>query len=81
MAYLIKIFLIALLFYLIIVVVRGLVSPKPEPGGTQESELVSDALTGVYFDKRKAITISTGGQTLYFISTENRDAWLRRNSQ
>jgi hypothetical protein len=60
-------------------VVRGLVKPKKTTSNEGESELVSDALTGVYFEKRKAISITTGGQTLYFISVENRDTWLRRN--
>jgi hypothetical protein len=76
------IILISVLFYLIILVVRGLVAPKGKDGaGEMESELVSDALTGVYFEKRKAVSITTGGQTLYFISVANRDAWLRRNSR
>ena len=76
------ILLISVLFYLIILVVRGLVAPgRPGGRGEAESELVSDALTGVYFEKKKAVSVTTGGQTLYFISTENRDAWLRKNSR
>jgi hypothetical protein len=75
------IILISVLFYLIILVVRGLVTPKKtESQSDMESELVSDALTGVYFEKKKAVSITTGGQTLYFLSVENRDAWLRRNA-
>ncbi|MDR1167154.1 MAG: hypothetical protein LBO66_15030 [Deltaproteobacteria bacterium] len=77
-----RIILIAALFYLIFWVIRGLLKPKPAPGQLQgdERELVRDALTGVYFNKNKAVTITTQGQTLYFLSADNRDAWLRRDA-
>ncbi|MDR2349138.1 MAG: hypothetical protein LBF41_00745 [Deltaproteobacteria bacterium] len=82
MLYLLRVFLVALLFYLIIVVVRGLVRPKTNPAFEgDESELVSDSLTGVYFEKKKAVSVTTGGKTHYFLTTENRDAWLRRNAE
>jgi hypothetical protein len=80
MAFIIRVLIISLLFYLIIWVVRGLIQPKAPKGETQESELVSDALTGVYFDKSKAITVTRGGKVYHFMSVENRDAWLRRES-
>ncbi|MDR2351771.1 MAG: hypothetical protein LBF22_01185 [Deltaproteobacteria bacterium] len=74
-----NILLIAVLFYLIIWVVKGLLRPKTTDQESPEKDMVSDALTGVFFHKKQAVTISRGGQTFYFISVENRDAWLRRN--
>ncbi|MDR1037887.1 MAG: hypothetical protein LBT40_15390 [Deltaproteobacteria bacterium] len=82
MASLLRIFLIALLFYLAVWVVRGLIRPAQKPGeaGNEASELVQDSLTGVYFDKSKALTVQRDGRIHYFASAETRDAWLRRNS-
>jgi hypothetical protein len=80
----IRLFLIGLLFYLIIWVVRDLVRPRKDPGGpgnAEERELVMDALTGVWFSKKKAVTVTTGRETLYFSSLSNRDAWLRQHSE
>ncbi|MDR1312372.1 MAG: hypothetical protein LBQ12_01450 [Deltaproteobacteria bacterium] len=83
MASLLRIAIIALLFYLVVWVVRGLVRPAPGrmPGAPQgEKELVADSQTGVYFDKRKALTVLRDGKTYYFSTAETRDAWLRQNS-
>ncbi|MDR1870989.1 MAG: hypothetical protein LBS60_03505 [Deltaproteobacteria bacterium] len=71
-----RVALIAFLFYLIILVVKSLLRPKPNPAPEVPQELVRDALTGVFFDKTKAISLSTDGHTLYFSSPANRDAWL-----
>ena len=76
-----RILLIAVLFYLIIWVVKGLVSPKSPPTYSDEKELVRDALTGVYFPKNKAITVTKSGETFYFSSVDNRDAWLHQNGR
>ncbi|MDR1395128.1 MAG: hypothetical protein LBK52_03020 [Deltaproteobacteria bacterium] len=75
MAFIIRLLLIAAIFYLIFWVARGLFR-SGQPSLDNAQELVSDALTGVYFDKKKAFTLSTQGRTLYFISQANRDAWL-----
>ncbi|MDR0355514.1 MAG: hypothetical protein LBJ64_07225 [Deltaproteobacteria bacterium] len=77
-----RIILIAVLFYLIIWVVRGLVAPRRARDTRQdEVELVRDAHSGEYFPKYKALAISRQGETFYFISQENRDAWLRNSGQ
>jgi hypothetical protein len=77
MLFLLRLLLIAFLFYLIIWVARGLF--RPDQTASSEAgpqELVRDALTGVFFDKSRACSLSTDGQTLYFSSKANRDAWL-----
>ncbi|MDR1112023.1 MAG: hypothetical protein LBP92_15345 [Deltaproteobacteria bacterium] len=77
-----RILLVALLFYLIVWLIRGLVAPGRGPGvGEGDEELVSDALTGVYFPKTKAVSINRDGRKLYFISVGNRDRWLRENGR
>jgi hypothetical protein len=77
-----RILLIALLFYLIIWVVRGLIqSGRPAPPSSDEKELVRDALTGVYFVKSKAVTVTRDGETWHFSSVENRDAWLNERGR
>ncbi|MDR3203996.1 MAG: hypothetical protein LBV23_04525 [Deltaproteobacteria bacterium] len=77
-----RIILIALLFYLIIWVARSLVSSeRGHSSSSSEDELVRDALTGIYFDKKKALTVTRGGETLYFLSVNNRDSWLRNNGR
>ncbi|MDR1486955.1 MAG: hypothetical protein LBT62_03015 [Deltaproteobacteria bacterium] len=74
--------LIAVLFYLIIWVIRGLVSPESADNlDADEKELVRDALTGIYFPKNKAITITRSGETFYFSTIDNRDAWLHQNGR
>jgi hypothetical protein len=74
-----RILLIALLFYLIIWIIRGLVSPRAGSEVTiDEEELVSDSLTGVFFPKNKAVRLTKEGQTFYFISIANRDLWLHQ---
>ncbi|MDR2198236.1 MAG: hypothetical protein LBR53_02050 [Deltaproteobacteria bacterium] len=76
----IRYLIIAVLFLLIIRVVTDLARPrKGDPPPAEESVLVPDAQTGVYFEKSKAVTVVTGGRTYYFSSRENRDLWLRRN--
>jgi hypothetical protein len=76
-----RLILLCLLFYLIIWVGRGLLfsrrmgPPPPAPG---ERVFVQDALTGVFFPKSEAVTVTTGGETYYFSTVENRDAWLGR---
>jgi hypothetical protein len=83
MVSLLRLFIIALLFYLVVWVVRGLVRPAekgppdgvPDPG---DKELVPDSFTGTYFEKSKAVTVNTGGAVHYFSCEANRDAWLRR---
>jgi hypothetical protein len=77
-----RVLLIAVLFYLIIWVVRGLVAPKRGPETSRlATEMVRDALTQIYFPKDRAISVSKNGQTYYFISADNRDAWLRRTGR
>jgi hypothetical protein len=76
----IRLVIIAILFLLIIKIVRDLARPgKGEGTPSGESVMVQDAQTGVYFEKSKAVTVVTGGKTYYFSSQENRDLWLRRN--
>jgi hypothetical protein len=72
-----RILLVALLFYLIVWLVRELVAPRRD-GGQENAceELVSDALTGVYFPKAKAVSLIRDGRKLYFSSVGNRDRWL-----
>ncbi|MDR1082115.1 MAG: hypothetical protein LBQ79_14455 [Deltaproteobacteria bacterium] len=82
MASILRILIIAFLFYLAVWVIRGLVRPAKGRGETDDEakELVSDSLTGVFFDKRKALTVLRDGEIHYFASAETRDAWLRQNS-
>jgi hypothetical protein len=42
-------------------------------------DLVRDALTGVYFPKSEALSLTRGGETLFFQSLENRDKFLTIN--
>lgn len=67
--------IIALLFGLIFWLSRGFDRSGRARDG-QRQELVPDALTGVYFAKNQAISITRGGETLYFQSVENRDKFL-----
>ncbi len=69
--------IIAVLFALIFWLVRGYGRKDHEE---QLQELVPDALTGVYFPKSEAITLTRGGETLYFNCIENRDKYLARAS-
>jgi high-affinity Fe2+/Pb2+ permease len=70
-----RLFIIALLFYLIIWLVRGYdKAPKADENETQE--LVRDALSSLYFPKSEAISITREGETFYFASVENRDKFL-----
>jgi hypothetical protein len=75
MLVILRLLFIAFLFFLIIRVARGLFRPRPQSVNNPQ-EMVQDALTGVFFDKDKAFSITTEGQTIYFISQANRDAWL-----
>jgi hypothetical protein len=82
MAFFLRLLLIAFLFYLIIWIIRGLVAPREDSRETiYEDELVSDALTGTYFPKSKAVIINKDGQKLYFSSVANRDQWLHENGR
>ena len=69
-----RFFIIALLFVLIFWVARNFDRDSSESG--DERELVQDALTGVYFDKNTAISVTKGGETLYFQNIDNRDRFL-----
>ncbi|MDR2947304.1 MAG: hypothetical protein LBV79_11250 [Candidatus Adiutrix sp.] len=71
-----RFFIIALLFWLIIWLVRGYGTGREEP---ETQELVRDAATGVYFPKKEALTVVRGGETLYFQNVENRDRYLTMN--
>lgn len=75
-----RLLLLAALFYLIILVGRGLLSSrKGSPHAANgEKVFVQDALTGVYFPKSDAVTVTTDGETYHFSSIENRDSWLSR---
>ncbi|MDR2367636.1 MAG: hypothetical protein LBF58_05935 [Deltaproteobacteria bacterium] len=77
-----RILVLAILFYLIFWVIRGLVAPR-QKGQTviKEEELVKDALTGIYFPVSKAVVVNKHGQKLYFSSVANRDLWLRQDGQ
>ena len=75
--FMLNLFLIALLFGLIFWVVRGYGRSARRDGHAQD--LVRDALTGVYFPKSEAVSITRGGETLYFLNHENRDKFLRAN--
>jgi hypothetical protein len=79
-----RLILLAVLFYLIIWIGRGLLfsrkAPAPPPAGG-EKVFVQDSLTGVFFPKSEAVTVVTGGETHYFSSIGNRDAWLSRQGR
>lgn len=66
--------IIAILFALIIWLGRGLGKNPAE--GPDTKTLVQDALTGVYFPKNEAVSITKGGETIYFLNVENRDKFL-----
>ena len=78
-----RLLLLAALFYLIIVVGKGLLfSRKGERPPVEDGKVfVQDALTGVYFPKSDSVTVTTGGETYHFSSVDNRDAWLSRRGR
>ena len=69
--FLISILLFGLIFWVVLGYKRGI-----SPEGTNAQELVRDATTGVYFPKNEAISITRGGETIYFLTIENRDTFL-----
>ncbi len=71
-----RLFIIALLFYLIIWLVRGYGRNEPEKDENETQELVRDAQTGLYFPKSESVSITREGETFYFASVENRDKFL-----
>ena len=71
-----RLFIIALLFYLIIWLVRGYGRNEPEKDENETQELVRDAQTGLYFPRSESISITREGETFYFASVENRDKFL-----
>lgn len=73
-----RLFVIAVLFGLIFWLVNGYGRDSARPGLCRE--LVRDALSGIYFPKDQAVSVSRGGETLYFINKENRDRYLSLNS-
>jgi hypothetical protein len=79
MPFLLRLLLIFFLFYLIFRVVKGLVAAENPKRHDNAQVLVRDDLTGVFFEKDKAFTINLEGQTFYFSSRANRDAWLAQN--
>lgn len=68
-----RLLFIAILFAAIFWVVRGYGRSRSED---QPREMVRDALSGVYFPKSEAVSITRHGETLYFINVENRDNYL-----
>jgi high-affinity Fe2+/Pb2+ permease len=71
-----RLFIIALLFYLIIWLVRGYDRGKPKKDENETQELVRDAHSGLYFPKSESISITREGETFYFVSVESRDKFL-----
>jgi YHS domain-containing protein len=45
---------------------------------TSTGHMVRDPISGTYIDERLAIKETVNGKTLYFESSENRDAYLRQ---
>jgi uncharacterized protein len=54
--------------------------PGPPPGPTerQGGTLVRDPQCGTYVPESRAVTLESGGQTLYFCSAACRDAYRAR---
>lgn len=73
----IQLLVIAVLFGLIFWVARGF--GRTSRSRDETEELVCDAFTGVYFPKKQAVSITKGGETLYFLNVENRDRFLTSN--
>lgn len=71
-----RLLFIAFLFAAIFWVVRGYGRSRSDD---QPQEMVRDALTGIYFPKNEAVSISRHGETLYFHNIENRDKYLTNN--
>ncbi|UQZ89396.1 hypothetical protein C4J81_09375 [Deltaproteobacteria bacterium Smac51] len=71
-----RLFIIALLFYLIIWLVRGYGGNGSNEEENETQELVRDAQTGLYFPKSESVSITREGETFYFASVENRDKFL-----
>ena len=69
--FLISILLFGLIFWVVLGYKRG----KPQKEASTQ-ELVRDAMTGVYFPKTEAISVTSGGETIYFLTIENRDTFL-----
>lgn len=72
-----RLFVIAVLFGLIFWLASGYGRDSKKSFTCRE--LVPDALSGVYFPKDQAVSVSRGGETLYFINKENRDKYLSLN--
>ncbi|MDR1044488.1 MAG: hypothetical protein LBP33_05125 [Candidatus Adiutrix sp.] len=73
-----NLFILAVLFGLIFWIVRDY-GRRTDSDRNQTQDLVCDALSGVYFPKNEAVSITRGGETLYFLSIENRDKFLSLN--
>ncbi len=71
-----RLFIIALLFYLIIWLVRGYDGGGAKKEENEVQELVRDAQSGLYFPKSESVSITREGETFYFASVENRDKFL-----
>ncbi|MEW6264985.1 MAG: hypothetical protein AB1641_18070 [Thermodesulfobacteriota bacterium] len=80
--------IIVLLFYLIYLVLKGMIrsaGPRHEGGERDRGQaaesqaavdLVQDPLTGVYFPRSEGVASMVDGRILYFLNTENRDKYL-----
>lgn len=72
-----RLLLIAVLFGLIFWLVKGYGRESGSAGHSRE--LVRDAFSGVYFPKDLSVSVTRGGETLYFLNKENRDKYLSLN--
>ena len=51
----------------------------PETAQAEAGRLVRDPVSGTYIDERIAVKADIDGETIYFESRENRDAYLKKS--
>jgi hypothetical protein len=57
--------------------------PRTSSGGDLPvtDEMLKDPHCGVYFPRKEGVPLKMGGETLFFCSTDCRDAYQREHSQ
>lgn len=82
----IRFIIFLILCYILYRLVKSLMLPSSAKSGKPfakspeaiTDEMVMDPHCHVYIPKREAVTLKTGGETLYFCSKECRDRYLEK---
>lgn len=60
---------------------RGTYGPPTDRNLPVTDEMLKDPHCGVYFPRKEGVPLKLGGETLYFCSTDCRDAYEREDPQ